>query len=113
MGAALEGVLKNHGIEAVLGDNQIDSSQMITATIENALRRSDIVAVLWSRLYAQSPWCYDELALALSLEALGEMKVWLFNLDDSSIVPTSARKFPAISVRNIGGLQRSIEELLS
>ncbi|HEI9931157.1 phosphorylase family protein [Citrobacter freundii] len=113
MGAALEGVLKNHGIEAVLGDNEIDSSQMITATIENALRRSDIVAVLWSRSYAQSPWCYDELALALSLEALGEMKVWLFNLDDSSIVPTSARKFPAISVRNIGGLQRSIEELLS
>lgn len=113
MGAALDDVLKSYGIEVVLGESEIVSDQLIPATIEHALRRSDIVAVLWSRSYAQSPWCYDELALALNLEALGGMKVWLFNLDDSSIVPTRARKLPAVSVRSEEGLRSAVKDLLS
>lgn len=112
MGAALEGVLRSRGIETVLGESEIGPDQLISATIEHALRRSDIVAVLWSRSYAQSPWCYDELALALNLEALGGMKIWLFNLDDSSIVPTQARKLPAVSVRSEEGLRSAIKDLL-
>ena len=113
MGAALESVLQSRDIEAVLGESEIVADQMIPASIEQALRRCDIVAVLWSRSYAQSPWCYDELALALNLEALGEMKIWIFNLDDSSIVPTQARKLPAISVRSEEGIRSAIKDLLS
>lgn len=113
VGAALEGVLKSQGIEAISGDGEIVSEQMIPATIEQALRRSDIVAILWSRSYAQSPWCYDELSLALSLEALGAMKVWLFNLDDSPIVPTQARKLPALSLRSVEALKGAVTDLLA
>ncbi|CAM4102574.1 TIR domain-containing protein [Pseudomonas wadenswilerensis] len=113
MGVALDDVLMSYGIEAVLGEREIVSDQLIPTTIEQAIRRSDIVAVLWSRFYAQSPWCYDELALALSLEALSGMKVWLFNLDDSSIVPTQARKLPVISVRSEEGLRYAVKDLLS
>ena len=113
MGMVLDDVLKSCGVEAVFGDREIVSDQLIPATLEQAIRRSDIVAVLWSRFYAQSPWCYDELALALNLEALGEMKIWLFNLDDSSIVPTQARKLPAFTVHNQEGLRRVVEKLLS
>jgi nucleoside phosphorylase len=112
MGQALEGVLKIHGIDTVFGEREIVPDQLVSATIEHALRASDIVAVLWSRSYAQSPWCYDELALALSLEAFDGVKVWLFNLDDSSIVPTQARKLPAVSVRSEEGLRIAIKELL-
>lgn len=112
MGNALEGVLKSRGIDAVFGEREIVPDQLVSATIEHALRGSDIVAVLWSRSYAQSPWCYDELALALNLEALGGIKVWLFNLDDSSIVPTQARKLPAVSVRSEEGLRSAIDDLL-
>lgn len=113
MGMALDHVLKSYGIEPVLGDREIVSDQLIPPTLEQAIRRSDIVAVLWSRFYAQSPWCYDELAMALSMEALGHMKVWLFNLDDSSIVPTQARKLPSFAVRSEEGLRRALRDLLS
>lgn len=113
MGAALGDVLMSYSIEVVLGESEIVPDQLIPATIEHAIRRSDIVAVLWSRSYAQSPWCYDELALALNLEAVDGTKVWLFNLDDSSIVPTRARKLPAISVRSEEGLRSAIKGLLS
>jgi nucleoside phosphorylase len=112
MGAALESALRDDGIEAVLGESEITPDQLISATIEQQLRSSDIVAVLWSRSYAQSPWCYDELALALDLEALGGMKIWLFNLDDSWIVPSPARKLPVVSVRSEEGLRNAVKNLL-
>lgn len=112
MGQALEGVLTGFGIQTTFGEREIVPDELISTTIEHALRGSDIVAVLWSRSYAQSPWCYDELALALSLEAFDEVKVWLFNLDDSSIVPTQARKLPAVSVRSKEGLRVAVKELL-
>ncbi len=113
MARTLESVLKSLGIEVVLGDDEIEPGQMVPASIEQAIRRSDIVAVLWSRSYAQSAWCFDELSLALDQEALGGMKVWLFNLDDSAIVPTQARKLPVISVRNPEGLRSAVMELLA
>jgi len=113
MGSALEGVLSSQGIEVVLGDNEIGPGQMIPASIEQAIRRSDIVAVLWSRAYAQSAWCFDELSLALNQEAFGGMKVWLFNLDDSAIVPAQARKLPVISARSLEALQSAVMELLT
>lgn len=111
-GMVLDDALRGYGIEPLLGEREIVSDQLIPTTIEQAIRRSDVVAVLWSRFYAQSPWCYDELALALSLEALGGMKVWLFNLDDSSIVPTQARKLPAVSVRSEKGLRCALKDIL-
>jgi hypothetical protein len=113
IGSALESVLKSQGIEVVLGDNEIESGQMIPASIEQAIRRSDIVAVLWSRAYAQSAWCFDELSLALNQETFGGMKVWLFNLDDSVVVPTQARKLPVISARSLEALRSAVMELLA
>ncbi|MEA5672241.1 TIR domain-containing protein [Pseudomonas sp. MH2] len=113
MGVVLGDVLMSYGIEALFGESEIMSDQLIPTKIEQAIRRSDIVAILWSRFYAQSPWCYDELALALSLEAFSGMKVWLFNLDDSSIVPTQARKLPMISVRSEEALRRAVKDLIS
>ena len=59
MANALRAVLVKEGIEVLVGDDEIRSDQMITATIEQAVLRSDVCAVLWSRQYAQSPWCYD------------------------------------------------------
>jgi nucleoside phosphorylase len=113
MAVALADALKTTGIDVVLGDGEIGADQMIPASIEQAIRRSDVVAILWSRAYAQSPWCFDELDLALTLEALGGSRIWLFNLDDSAIVPSGARKLPAVSVRGPDGLRRAVRELLA
>ncbi|WP_346891545.1 TIR domain-containing protein [uncultured Roseibium sp.] len=112
MGAALKNLLQSKGLEALMGDNILESGQMVPAAIEQGIRSSDVMAVLWSRAYAQSVWCYDELSLALSLEALGIMKIWLFNLDDSPIVPTRARKLAAVSIRTSENLRAAVAELL-
>ncbi len=112
MANALRAVLVKEGIEVLVGDDEIRSDQMITATIEQAVLRSDVCAVLWSRQYAQSPWCYDEMSLAINQQEYGKIKVWLFNLDDSPIVPAQARKLPTISVRNVQAMHNCVHELL-
>ena len=113
MAEALGQALTDRGIEVVLGDHEIRSDQMVSASIEQALLRSDTCAVLWSRRYAQSPWCYDELAMALDGQAYRGMKVWLFNIDDSPVVPTQARKLTAIAARSTAAIQSAVGELLA
>lgn len=113
MAKVLERLLEDKGIEVLMGDHEIRSDQMITASIQQALLGSDICAVLWSRHYALSPWCFDELSLALDQQAYGSMDVWLFNLDDSLIVSAQARKLPIISVRNSVALENAVGELLA
>lgn len=108
----LRAALVKEGIEVLVGDDEIRSDQMVTATIEQAVLRSDVCAVLWSRQYAQSPWCYDEMSLAINQQEYGKIKVWLFNLDDSPIVPSQARKLPAISVKSGNAMHQCVHELL-
>ena len=110
---ALASSLGKRQIEVLIGDAEIRSDQMIPVSIEQALLRSDVCAVLWSRNYALSQYCFDELDLAINRQSLGRMTVWLFNLDDSTIVPTHARKLPAISLRNPQSVDTIVDELLS
>jgi TIR domain len=63
--------------------------------IEEHLARCDVFIVLWSRDYACSPWCYDELATALRRAEAGEMQLWLLRVDDIRIVPPKARELIA------------------
>lgn len=113
MANVLKSFLMGRGIEVLIGDDEIRSDQMIPTSIVQAMLTSDVCAVLWSRNYALSPWCFDEFSLAINQKLQGQMNVWLFNLDDSAIVPTQARKLAAISVRSREAVERVISELLN
>ena len=52
-----------------------------------------------------------EMSLAINQQEYGKIKVWLFNLDDSPIVPAQARKLPTISVRNVQAMHNCVHEL--
>lgn len=112
LGEAMAQALRARGIEAIMGEREIRSDQMVSASIQQALLRSDTCAVLWSRHYAQSPWCNDELSVALDSQAFRGMKVWLFNLDGSPIVPPQARKLRTISARSPAAIQGAVADLL-
>ncbi len=105
--------LKGSEIEVLMGDSSIDSRQMAQATIINNIQESDLFIALWSKHYALSPWCYDELSLALKRAANKSINVWMFCLDNTQIVPTEARKLRAIRTTSVMGLLRVTRELLS
>jgi nucleoside phosphorylase len=112
-GNALVDFLKSQGFEVLTGDHEVRAEQMVQASIEQAILKSNVCVVLWSRNYAVSPWCYDELILATGRQAVGEMGIWLFNLDDSRIAPAPARKLPAISARSPASLVAVARQLTS
>lgn len=101
--------LKERGYAVLLGDEEIREDQMAKASIDQAVLKSDIFIVLWSKHYALSPWCYDELTLACNKK----MDILLFNLDDSMIVPQTARKLKSVSVRSASEIIKIADELLS
>lgn len=105
--------LKQNGLEVLTGDAEIRTDQMVSASIEQAVTKSELCVILWSQNYALSPWCNDELNLASERHSHGQMGIWFFNLDDSLVVPNQARKLPAISVRSPIAIERVAGELLA
>ena len=95
---AVADYLKNKGLTVLIGDNSIRDDKMILSTIEELLTTSEVCLVLWSKKYAVSPWCYDELMLAISRKSVGHIKIIIFNLDNSPVVPKEARSLPIFHV---------------
>ncbi|MGO9903641.1 MAG: toll/interleukin-1 receptor domain-containing protein [Solirubrobacteraceae bacterium] len=105
---ALKAYIERTGRAALLGDEQVRSDRMVHRAIDDALAKCDVVAVLWSRGSALSPFCSDELEDALD----HEREVWLFNLDDSEVVPRRARRLPPYRTHTPQTLVDTARELL-
>jgi hypothetical protein len=85
---------------------------MVEAAIEDAVRGSDLFIVLWSRSYAASRYCYDEIALALRRHRAGELQLWIINLDGSDVVPPGARGLPSLQARTPEDVVSVVRDLL-
>lgn len=113
IGDQLAKALTARRLQPVLGDDVINSARTTEASIDDAIRSADVVAVLWSGNYARSPWCYDELVLAVERETSGAARVWLFNLDGSQIVPRAARRLPQIVTRTAAEIVAALDDFLA
>lgn len=83
----VETLLRRRGRTVFRGDQAFDPSAELHDEIENAIRLSDVFVALWSAEYACSPWCHDEMTLALELLGERRIDVWLLTLDETRIVP--------------------------
>ncbi|MFD5056025.1 TIR domain-containing protein [Streptomyces tendae] len=109
---ALETYLSGAGITALVGEKELRPDRMVNPTIEDAVLSADLFVVLWSRSYALSRFCYDEIELALRRHAVGEIQLWIISLDGSDIVPPEARALPQALARTPHALVALVRELL-
>jgi hypothetical protein len=109
---ALKRELERRRRTVLLGDEQIRADRMPGAAITDALIASDLVIVLGSTSYALSPFCSDELELALERRDAGELEIRLCNLDGSAVIPSRARALPQIVTRTPAALVAAIGEML-
>jgi hypothetical protein len=105
--------LKQANFDVIRGEEAIRTGKMVQASIEETILRSDICIILWSRHYALSPWCYDELTLSINRRDANQLGIWLFNLDDSPIVPKEARKLKVITAKTITEVIGVAKDLLN
>jgi nucleoside phosphorylase len=111
-GRILDGYLSSAGFNVLLGEKELPSDRMVESAIKDAVLGSDLFIVLWSRSYAASKFCYDEIELAVQRHRAGELQLWIVNLDGSDIVPRGARDLPQTTARTPHALVAVIRDLL-
>lgn len=107
----LDAYLTGIGLEVLLGEKELPPDRTIESAIEDAVLRCDLFIVLWSRSYAASRFCYDEIDLALRRHGVGELQIWIVNLDGSDVVPPGARHIPQAVAESPDALVAVIRDL--
>jgi hypothetical protein len=110
---ALDDYLSTTGLTVLFGERELPPDQTVEAAIEDAVRKSDLFIVLWSKSYAASRYCYDEIQLALRRHRAGEMRLWMINLDGSDVVPAEARDLVTLMARTPEDVVAVVRDLLA
>jgi hypothetical protein len=110
---ALDHYLSTAGVTMLFGERELPADRTVESAIEDAVLRSDLFIVLWSRSYAASRYCYDEIHLALRRYRAGELRLWIINLDGSDIVPPDARGLPLLMARTPQAVVTVVRDLLA
>jgi hypothetical protein len=108
----VETILRRRNYNVIRDDNDIAPSQDIPNAIKESILRSDIFIALWFKEYACSPWCYDELSIALDSHTLNGKSLWIFRLDKTRLVPPKARKLLWYDVETREEIEGKILSLL-
>ena len=87
----VEAVLRRRNLPVFRDESELGAGHEIPAQIREAIHRAGIFIALWCREYACSPWCADELELALERRSADKLQLWIFCVDDTRIVPRGAR----------------------
>ena len=109
---ALDKYLSTIGLAVLFGERDLPKDRTVESAIEDAVLQSDLFIVLWSRSYAASRYCHDEIQLALQRYRAGELRLWIINLDGSDIVPVDARRLPQLVARTPEDVVAVVRDLL-
>ncbi len=108
----VEMTLRRRNCLVIRDEHDFGAGRSLPNEISEYIYSSDIFVVLWCQEYACSPWCFDELDLALRLNHEGKLMLWLIRLDDTRIVPPGARKLIDYQARTRKELEDLILRLL-
>ncbi|XP_020409809.1 disease resistance protein LAZ5 isoform X3 [Prunus persica] len=89
----LHAALSDAGIRAFLDDNELERAEFIKTQLEQAIHGSMISIIVFSKRYADSSWCLDELVKIMECrERLGQKVIPLFyNVDASDVRKQTGR----------------------
>lgn len=108
----VEAALRRRNLTVFRDESEFGAGHEITAQIREAIHEADVFVALWSREYACSPWCADELDLALERHAAGKLQLWIFCVDETRMVPRAARGLVSYPVRSRAELEGTLVQLL-
>ena len=87
----VEMILRRNNCEVYRDEVNFGAGRSITGEIKNNIHRSNVFVAIWCQEYACSPWCFDELDLALDLHGEGGLALWMLRVDDTRVIPPRAR----------------------
>jgi hypothetical protein len=93
-------------------ESEFGAGHAVPTEIREAIYGADVFVAIWCREYACSPWCYDELNLALDRSERGDLDLWILCVDDTRIIPPRARSLVNFPVCSRQELEGRVMELL-
>jgi TIR domain len=108
----VETALRRRQFDVFRDENDFAPGTPITGAIEAAIYSANVFIAIWSKEYACSDWCFDELTLALQRQAAGKLKVWILCVDNTRIIPPAARNLINYPARSREELERQVMLLL-
>jgi len=108
----IETLLRRRNMQVFRDESDFGAGHAIPTEITEAIYESNIFIAVWCAEYACSPWCFDELELALDRYDSGKIKLWIFCTDNTRIVPSRARILLNYSVKTREDIEGHILTLL-
>jgi hypothetical protein len=108
----VEMLLRRRSFIVLRDEKNFGAGHSIPGEIRENIHGADVFVAIWCREYACSPWCYDELDLALERKTAGVLSWWILCVDDTRIVPPLARDLVTYPVRSREELEGLIARLL-
>jgi hypothetical protein len=96
----IETLLRRRNYKVYRDDSDFGAGHSIQTLINETIYSADVFIATWCKEYACSPWCFDELELALDRYQKGNMKIWIFCTDDTRIIPKRGRDLSTYSVKS-------------
>lgn len=87
----IETLLRRRGISVFRDESEFGAGKEIPIQIEENIHKANTFIAVYCAEYACSPWCYDELELALDLAEKQQMDIWIIDVDDTRIISKRAR----------------------
>jgi hypothetical protein len=108
----VEMVLRRRDYVVYRDERDFGPGQILQGEIDGYIHQATVFIALWCQEYACSPWCFDELELALELQQAKGLEVWLLCLDDTRVVPKNARSIVGYSANSRTELEGQVISLL-
>lgn len=108
----IEMILRRRNQIVFRDEHNFGSGQPLPVEIDQHLYNANVFVAIWSREYACSPWCFDELDLALKRHKEGRLILWLLCVDDTRVVPPAARELVNYQISSRADLEGIILKLL-
>lgn len=109
----VEAVLRRRNLPPFRDESDFGAGHELPTEIREAMFSANIFVAIWCVEYACSPWCFDEIELALDRHARGSLTLWIFCVDDTRMVPTRARNLVYYKIRTRQELEGKLIDLIN
>ena len=111
MADPIELILRRRGITLFRDESDFKAGSNIPIKIQEEIFKADTFIAVWCKDYACSPWCMDEIEMAL--DRIDSINLWIICVDKTRIVPKRARDLLNYPVHNREELEGILLKLLS
>jgi hypothetical protein len=116
----VEMTLRRRGLPVFRDRHDFGAGKPLQGEIDANIEQADVFVAMWSREYACSPHCFDELTSAARRRAAsatsakpGKPEIWLLCVDETRVVPPEARDLINFVSTSRQSLEANLLELLT